>query len=62
MKAQIKLQLRLPQEMRDALEQDAKNNERSMNGQILFILKEHFRKVGITSESGQIALIEGGSE
>lgn len=62
MKAQIKLQLRLPQEMRDALEQDARNNERSMNGQILFILKEHFRKAGITSESGQIALIEGGSE
>lgn len=62
MKAQIKLQVRLPPEMRDALEQDAKNNERSMNGQILFILKEHFRKEGISPESGQIALPEGRSE
>lgn len=62
MKAQIKLQVRLPPEMRDALEQDARNNERSMNGQILFILKEHFRREGISAESGRIAVPEGRSE
>lgn len=53
MKAEVKMQVRLPTEIRDALAQDAKNNERSMNGQIIAILKEHLRAVGLTGDHKQ---------
>ncbi|WP_321810106.1 Arc family DNA-binding protein [Burkholderia sp. BCC1985] len=55
MKAEVKMQVRLPTEIRDALAQDAKNNERSMNGQIIAILKEHFRAAGLTKEPIELA-------
>lgn len=48
MKAEVKMQVRLPVEIRDALSQDAKNNNRSMNGQIIAILKEHLKAAGLT--------------
>lgn len=47
MKSEVKMQVRLPTEIRDALSQDAKNNNRSMNGQIIAILKEHFKAAGL---------------
>ncbi|MFT0167523.1 Arc family DNA-binding protein [Paraburkholderia mimosarum] len=47
MKAEVKMQVRLPAEIRDALELDAKNNQRSMNGQIIAVLKEHFIEAGL---------------
>ena len=50
MRHEVKLQLRLPVEVRDALAVDARNNERSMNGQIIAILKEHFRGIGLGAE------------
>ncbi|RDU99193.1 Arc family DNA-binding protein [Trinickia dinghuensis] len=53
MKAEVKMQVRLPTEIRDALARDAKNNERSMNGQIIAILKEHLRAVGLTRDQQQ---------
>lgn len=53
MKAEVKMQVRLPIEIRDALAQDAKNNERSMNGQIIAILKEHLRAVGLAGDHTQ---------
>ena len=53
MKAEVKMQVRLPTEIRDALAQDAKNNQRSMNGQIIAILKEHLRAVGLTGDRQQ---------
>jgi hypothetical protein len=49
MKAEVKMQVRLPAEIRDALAQDAKNNQRSMNGQIIAVLKEHFIATGLLS-------------
>jgi len=53
MKAEVKMQVRLPTDIRDALAQDAKNNQRSMNGQIIAILKEHLRAVGLASDPHQ---------
>jgi len=48
MKVEVKMQVRLPAYIRDALKEAARDNHRSMNGQIVAILSEHFRatKVG----------------
>ncbi|TAM50194.1 MAG: Arc family DNA-binding protein [Paraburkholderia sp.] len=51
MKHEVKMQLRLPVEIRDALAADARDNNRSMNGQIIAILKEHFRSIGVDTGS-----------
>lgn len=51
MRDEVKLQLRLPVEIRDALAADARNNNRSMNGQVIAILKEHFRAIGHEARS-----------
>jgi plasmid stability protein len=40
MNEEVKLQLRLPIDVRDWLKIDAKSHERSMNGQMVAILKE----------------------
>lgn len=45
MKAEVRMQVRMPAQLRDALAKEAKNNHRSMNGQLLTILAEHFRSV-----------------
>jgi hypothetical protein len=50
MKAEVKLQLRLPMEIRNALAVDAANNHRSMNGQVIAILAERFRAIGLPTE------------
>lgn len=51
MQHEVKMQLRLPAEIRDALALDARNNHRSMNGQIIAILSAHFLRLGIGTES-----------
>lgn len=51
MKAEVKMQLRLPVEIRDLLAEDARNNHRSMNGQIVAILTKHFRAIQSKSEA-----------
>lgn len=40
MQAGTKLQLRLPQDMKEWLKEDAARNSRSMNGQVLAALRE----------------------
>jgi hypothetical protein len=47
MKAEVKFQVRLPVEVRDALATDARNSHRSMNRQIEAILRDHFRAIGL---------------
>jgi hypothetical protein len=47
MKAEVKFQVRLPVEIRDALARDAINSHRSMNGQVIAILRAHFRAIGM---------------
>lgn len=51
MKAEVKLQLRLPVGLRDAVVIDATNNHRSMNGQVIAILSDHFKAIGIPTEA-----------
>jgi hypothetical protein len=45
MKAEVKMQVRLPVEIRDLLAEDARNNHRSMNGQLIAILAKYFRSI-----------------
>lgn len=45
MKTEVKMQVRLPTHIRDELAQDASNNHRSMNGQLIAILTEHFQSI-----------------
>lgn len=45
MKTEVKMQVRLPIHIRDELAQDASNNHRSMNGQLIAILTEHFQSI-----------------
>lgn len=40
MSQEVKIQLRLPVDVRDWLKVDAKSHERSMNGQMVAMLKE----------------------
>lgn len=40
MRALIKLQIRLPQDIKKWLEEDALKNDRSMNGQVVAVLRE----------------------
>jgi hypothetical protein len=51
MKAEVKMQVRLPTHIRDALAEDASNNHRSMNGQLIAILAEHFRSIQQKAET-----------
>jgi hypothetical protein len=53
MRQEVKMQVRLPVEIRDALAADARNNERSMNGQLIAILKERFRLTSLGSEPNE---------
>lgn len=45
MKSEVKMQVRLPTHIRDELAEDASNNHRSMNGQLIAILTEHFQSI-----------------
>ncbi|MVW64537.1 Arc family DNA-binding protein [Massilia sp. NEAU-DD11] len=40
----IKFQLRLPEDVRAWLEADAERNDRSMNGQVVAILRERMKR------------------
>lgn len=40
----IKFQLRLPEDVRSWLESDAERNDRSMNGQVVAILRERMNR------------------
>jgi len=40
----IKFQLRLPEDVRAWLESDAERNDRSMNGQVVAILRERMKR------------------
>jgi hypothetical protein len=51
MKTEVKMQVRLPTGIRDELAEDARNNHRSMNGQLLAILTKHFRSIKLDSEA-----------
>ena len=44
MKIGIKFQLRLPPDLKAWLEQDAQSNDRSMNGQVIALLRERMNK------------------
>jgi hypothetical protein len=55
MTAEIKMQVRIPSSIRDALAKDAKNNHRSMNGQLIAILSEHFRTIRLDFETDDAA-------
>lgn len=50
MKSEVKFQVRLPTEVRDALATDARNSHRSMNRQIISILRERFRAIGLLAD------------
>jgi hypothetical protein len=47
MKADVKFQVRMPQDVREALEADARQNDRSMNLQVISILRERYRALGL---------------
>jgi hypothetical protein len=51
MNAEVKMQVRLPVGVRDALAEDARNNHRSMNGQLIAILSKHFRAIELQSDA-----------
>lgn len=54
MKADVKFQVRLPPDVRDALAADARANDRSMNLQVISILRERYRALGLLpAESSQ---------
>lgn len=59
MKSEVKMQVRLPTAIRDALAEDARNNHRSMNGQLIAILTKHFRNVKLDSEAHTDGRIQG---
>jgi hypothetical protein len=59
MKAEVKFQVRLPTEVRDALETDARNSHRSMNRQIISILRERFRAIGLLADAQDEDVHEG---
>lgn len=51
MNTEVKMQVRLPIGIRDALAEDARTNHRSMNGQLIAILSKHFRAIKLESEA-----------
>lgn len=59
MQHEVKVQLRLPVEIRDALALDARNNDRSMNSQVIAILRQHFRAIGIGTETQRPGPVTG---
>jgi hypothetical protein len=59
MKSEVKFQVRLPTEVRDALATDARNSHRSMNRQIISILRERFRAIGLLADAADEDVHEG---
>lgn len=51
MKSEVKMQVRLPTQIRDELAEDARNNHRSMNGQLIAILTKHFQSIAPRPEA-----------
>lgn len=51
MKSEVKFQVRLPTDVRDALAIDAQNSHRSMNRQIISILRERYRALGLLADA-----------
>lgn len=51
MKAEVKMQVRFPIQIRDLLAEDARNNHRSMNGQLIAILTNHFQMLKLDTEA-----------
>lgn len=51
----IKFQLRLPEDVKSWLELDAQRNDRSMNGQVIAILRERMNRQSAEAAEGRAA-------
>lgn len=49
----IKFQLRLPADVKAWLEHDAQRNDRSMNSQVVAILRERMNQQALAAQQGQ---------
>ena len=50
MQASVKLQLRLPEDVKKWLEEDARRNSRSMNGQVVAVLRDRMKTQAIADQ------------